>query len=609
MTITSERPTDEKKQSAEPTVADAIVRRLVAWGARRIYGYSGDGINPLLDALRRDGSLEFVQARHEENAALIAVGEAKYEGGVGLVISTQGPGAIHLLNGLYDAKLDHTPIVAILGQQHRSVLGSGYMQEVNLRSAFADVASSYLVEVTDPAQLPSAIDRAFRNALATSSPAVVIVPHDVQRLPEPEHTHDHGDVVTAVAFEPGRMVAERAQLESIAALFEESDRPALLVGRGAAGARVEVAELADRIGAAIVTSLLGKPFVDESLPLAVGTMGHLGTTSSARVLAECDALLIIGSNDPWTEFYPQPGQVRAAQVDIDARVIGNRYPIEVGVVADAASALRELIGLVAPQPRTEWRHQITRHVSAWHSACIDRAGLEMSGVNPEAAIRALQAALPEDCRIALDVGSTVYWYARQLRVPEGAQVELSGTLATMGGGVPYGLGAKLSAPDRPTLVLTGDGGMQMTGLAELVTVASRWQSWADPRFVIAVLDNGDLAEVTWEQREMESAPRFDASQSLPPVPYADYARLLGLEGRVVETDAELEDAWTWAFALDRPCVLQFRTDPAAPLLPPQSDSVAAMREALTAEREAGGPQAERASELLEAYVRTQEPPS
>jgi pyruvate dehydrogenase (quinone) len=588
------------------TVADQIVRRLSDWGVGRVFGYSGDGINGVLDALRRsDAGIEFVQARHEENAALMAVGQAKYDGGAGVVISTQGPGAIHLLNGLYDAKLDHAPVVAVIGQQHRSTLGSGYMQEVDLRTLFADVASAYVTQVVTPDQVPLAIDRAFRNALATRQPAVVIVPHDVQSADASDTDQAHGVVRTAAVFEPPLVTPSPERLREAAELLRRAERPMILAGRGVASCGDDLTRLADRMGAGLVTSLLGKPHVDESLPFAAGTMGHLGTTASAELLTECDALLIVGSNDPWTEYYPAPGRAAAVQIDVDPRMIGNRYPVDVGVVGDAGAALRGLLELVDDRPDGAWRSRVEDAVDRWRQTARRRAAVPAEPLNPEAALRAMNDHLPADARIAVDVGSVVYWYARQVVLPRGVPAHVSGTLATMGCGVPYGLAAKLGAPDRPTVVLAGDGGMQMTGVAELITVAARWRDWADPRFVVAVLDNGDLAEVSWEQREMEGAPRFPDTQDLPAFPYADYARMLGLAGETVESPEELDAAWGRAFASDRPFLLHLRTDPAVPLLPPAASSpeaADAMRASLTVEAAQGGPHAQRALRLIDAYL-------
>lgn len=554
---------------AERTVSDVIVDRLNEWGVARIFGYSGDGINGFLAALQRaDVAPQFVQARHEENAAFMAVGHAKYTGAVGVVTSTQGPGAVHLLNGLYDAKLDSVPVVAIVGQQSRTVLGSAYMQEINLSTLFSDVAAQFCQLVSSPEQIPMVIDRAFRTAVTTRSPSVVIIPHDVQKAVMPTLGAEHGIVITAAGTASSRVIANEDDLTAAARVLNAGSRVAFLVGQGARQAEEQVVRLAEKLGAGISTSLLGKPYIDETLPFSVGTMGHLGTTASAHLLANCDTLLIVGSNDPWTEFYPPPGQARAVQIDIDGRKVGNRYPIEVGLVGDAAATLTALIDAVTEASDRSWRSEVESHVRDWHAIAEKRALVPATPINPELVVRELSAQLPSNTQIALDVGSIVYWYARQLVLPPGVPAHVSGTLASMGCGVPYGIAAKLASPERPVVVLTGDGGMQMSGVAELITVSTLWRRWEDPRFVICVLNNRDLAEVSWEQREMEGEPRFAATQDLPDIPYADYAKLLGLNGERVERPEQLASAWKRALGADRPYVLDVVTDASTPLLPP-----------------------------------------
>lgn len=555
-------------------VADLVVERLRAWGVHRVFGYSGDGINGLMGALRRaGGDPAFVQARHEENAALMAVGHAKYTGGVGVVTSTQGPGAVHLLNGLYDAKLDHQPMVAIVGQQATTALGSEYQQEIDLTSLFKDVSAQYVATVLDPEQAAMVVDRAFRTALATRSPCVVVLPHDVQVQPAPDQpSHEHGVVPTVPQWRPPRVVPAADDLAEAAAVLNAGRRVALLVGQGARDAGDVVRAVAERLGAGVTTSLLGKPWWDETLPTSCGVMGHLGTTASGWLLDQCDTLLMVGTNDPWTEFYPAPGQARGVQVDLDGRHVGNRYPVEVGLVGDAAETLTALLPLLEERTDTSWRDQVVEQVERWHRIARERAegdvGAGADPLSPERVVRALTPRLPADAQVSVDVGSVVYWYARHLTLPPGVPAHLSSTLASMGSGLPYGIAAKLESPDRPVVALVGDGAMQMNGIAELVTVASRWRDWADPRFVVLVLNNGDLAEVTWEQRETEGDPRYDVSQSLPDFPYAGYAELLGLTGIRVERPEEVDDAWDRALAADRPVLIEAVVDPDVPLLPP-----------------------------------------
>ncbi|WP_019145434.1 thiamine pyrophosphate-requiring protein [Aeromicrobium massiliense] len=558
------------QQDAPRLVADLVVERLLAWDVHRVFGYSGDGINGLMGALRRaGGDPAFVQARHEENAALMAVGHAKYTDGVGVVVSTQGPGAVHLLNGLYDAKLDHQPVVAIVGQQPTTALGSEYQQEIDLTALFKDVAAQYVQAVLAPEQAAMVVDRAFRTALATRSPCVVVLPHDVQVAEAPEQPpHEHGVVPTVPQWRPPRVLPAADDLAEAAAVLNAGERVALLVGQGARDAGEQVRAVAERLGAGVTTSLLGKPWWDETLPTSCGVMGHLGTTASGWLLDECDTLLMIGTNDPWTEFYPAPGQARAVQVDLDGRHLGNRYPIEVGLVGDAARTLDALLPLLDERTDHAWRDQVVEQVERWHTIAEERAQGPADPLSPERVVRALSSRLPADAQVSVDVGSVTYWYARHLTLPPGVQAHLSSTLASMGSGLPYGLAAKLQWPGRPVVALVGDGAMQMNGVAELITVASRWRDWDDPRFVVLVLHNGDLAEVTWEQRETEGDPRFDTSQALPHFPYAGYADLLGLRGIRVERPEDVDAAWDDALAADRPVVIEAVVDPDVPLLPP-----------------------------------------
>jgi pyruvate dehydrogenase (quinone) len=571
---------------ADRTVSDLLVERLTAWGVDRVFGYSGDGIDPVIGALRRAGTPAFVQARHEENAAFMAVAQAKYAGAAGVCLSTQGPGAVHLLNGLFDAKLDNQPVVAIVGQQASSVLGSQYQQEIPLERLFGEVCAEFVQTALTPEQIPMLIDRAFRTALTTRSPTCVILPHDVQSAPAPDpHAHEHGVMTTSPGLRPARLVPHDDDIRAAADVLRSGERVAIMVGQGAYGATGEVVELAERLGAGITASLLGKPVLDEALPFHTGVMGHLGTTASAELMRECDTLLLVGTNDPWTEFYPKPGQARAVQIDVDGRRLGVRYPIEVPLLGDAAETLRALLAVIEPRDDRRWRNRVEAMVRRWAEVAESGATAPAEPLNPRYVVRSLSGRLPAEARVAVDVGSVVYWYARYLRLPRGVPAHLSSTLASMGCGVPYGLAAKLDAPTRPVVVLTGDGAMQMAGIAELITVAARWPDWADPRFVVCVLNNRDLAEVSWEQRETEGEPRFPASQQLPDFPYARYADLLGLRGLRITAPDEVAGAWDTALAADRPVLIEAVVDPATPLLPPDlpAEKVEQMYTGLAAE--------------------------
>ncbi|WP_111511531.1 thiamine pyrophosphate-requiring protein [Mycobacterium kyogaense] len=571
-------------------VADGIVDRLREWGVERVFGYAGDGIDPILAALHRaDGTPEFVSARHEEMAAFMACGHAKYTGEVGVCLATQGPGAIHLLAGLYDAKLDRRPVVAIVGQVVSTALGSGYLQEVDLHPLFKDVCGQFVQTILSPEQLQMALDNAMRTAIATSTPTCLIVPHDVQKEAMPQQLpHSHGIVPSSAVIDYRRIVPAPDRVKEAAQVLNAGRRVALLVGRGAAGSAEEITQIATTLGAGVTASLLGKPVLDENAPWHTGVMGHLGTTASADLMANCDTLLIVGCNDPWTEFYPPPGQVRAVQIDTDPRVLGAKFPVDVGIVGDAATTLSQLLPLLDGDGDVGWSDTVAAYVERWKAVAARNVDDTGDHANPESVVAALNEHLPADARLAVDVGSSTYWYAKHVRLPRGVPAHVSGYLASMGCAMPYGIAAKLDAPDRPVVALIGDGAMQMNGLLELITVAHRWRGWTDPRFVVLVLHNRDLAEVSWEQREMEGDPRYPASQQVPDFPYARYADMLGVAGIRIDKSAQAADAWRAAFAADRPTLIEAVVDADIPLLPPNipDDKVDTVRDAVA--REDGG---------------------
>ena len=574
------------------TVADALVDRLRSWRVPRVFGYAGDGVDPILAAFNRaNGDPEFVSVRHEEMAAFMASGHAKYTGSPGVCLATQGPGAIHLLGGLYDAKLDRRPVVAIVGQVVSTALGSGYLQEVDLHALLKDVCGQYLQTVFAPEQLPMLLDNAMRTATAGSTPTCLIIPHDVQQADASEDIpHTHGVVPSAPVVGRGRVLPTDDDLRQAAGVLNEGGKVALLVGRGAAGAAEEISRLVDTLGAGATVSLIGKPVLSEDAAWHTGVMGHLGTTASAELMAGCDTLLIIGCNDPWTEFYPAPGQARAVQIDIEARVVGSKYPVEVALVGDAGETLRALSPMLRRREDRSWQTEVMDAVDRWRTLAQQRAQEPANPLNPQLVVSRLSDHLPPTARVAVDVGSATYWYARHLTLPPGVPAHVSSYLASMGCAMPYALAAKLDEPTRPVVALVGDGAMQMNGLLELITVADRWRAWADPTFVVLVLHNRDLNEVSWEQREMEGDPRYPASQDVPDFPYAAYAELLGLRGLRLDKPDQVATTWQDAFASDRPTVIEAVVDPAVPLLAPHlpDNKLDKMYRAMAREPDDGG---------------------
>jgi pyruvate dehydrogenase (quinone) len=553
------------------TVADHILERLREWGVQHVFGYAGDGINGLLSAWQKaDNQPQFLQARHEEMAAFEAVGYAKFTGRVGVCTATSGPGAIHLLNGLYDAKLDHVPVVAIVGQTARSAMGGSYQQEVDLQTLFKDVAGQYCETVMVPEQLPNVLDRAIRVATSMRTVTAIIVPSDVQELEYTPPGHAFKMVPSSLDLSWSAPAPNDHELQRAADVLNSGEKVAMLIGQGSRGAVAEVTQVADLLGAGVAKALLGKDVLSDELPWVTGSIGLLGTRPSYEMMRDCDTLLVVGSNFPYSQFLPEFGQARAVQIDLDPTMVGLRYPFEVNLVGDAAETLRRLLPLLRPRTDRSWREQIEAHVERWWEVMQRRAYTEADPINPELVFHELSSRLPDDAIVAADSGSSANWYARHIKMRGAMRGSLSGTLATMGPGVPYVIGAKTGNPDRPCFALVGDGAMQMNGINELITISKYWRDWADPRMVIAVLHNNDLNQVTWELRAMGGSPQFLPSQHLPDFPYAAYARSLGLHGVLAEKPDEVVPAWEEALASDRPCVVEFVTDPAVPPIPPHA---------------------------------------
>ncbi len=554
------------------TVADYVLARLREWGVRQVFGYPGDGINGLIAAFgEADNDPQFIQTRHEEMAALAATGYAKFSDQVGVCLATSGPGAIHLLNGLYDAKLDHTPVVAIVGQTARSAMGGSYQQEIDLQTLFKDVASDYLVEVNVASQLPNALDRAFRTARARRAPTAVVIPSDVQEESYEPPAHAFKQVPSSAPHDAQpRLLPDPSSIKRAASILNEGSKVAILVGQGARGAASEVDAVAERTGAGVAKALLGKDVLPDDLPYVTGSIGLLGTRPSYELMRDCDTLLIVGSNFPYSQFLPEYGKARAVQIDIDGANIGMRYPTEVNIVADAKTALAELLPLLTIKVDRAWRESVEQNVARWWQVVERQAMLSADPVNPMRVVWELSSRLPAYAIVTGDSGSSTNWYARCLRFGPSVRGSLSGTLATMGPAVPYAIGAKFAHPDRPAIALVGDGAMQMNGLAELLTIRRYWRQWSDPRLVVCVFHNNDLAHVTWELRAMGGAPKFEESQSLPEVSYADVARTMGLRSIAVNDPDAVGPAWDEALAADEPIVLDVRTDPEVPPIPPHA---------------------------------------
>ncbi len=554
------------------SVGRYLAERMQAWGVERIYAFPGDGIDGITAGLRKNGDKpRFIQARHEELAAFMATAHAKFTGRVGVCMATSGPGAIHLLNGLYDAKMDHQPVVAIVGQAATTALGSQYQQEVDLQSLFKDVASEFCVTVSSPAAVRHCIDRAFRIAMDQNTVTCLIFPKDIQEeaaVPEPPQRHDHA--LTGISCPVPYMVPHQSDLEAAAKLLNAGRKVAMLVGAGALGAQEEVLLAADLLGAGVAKSWLGKAVVSEDVPFCTGHIGMLGTKPSWDLMRECDTLLVVGSNFPYSEFYPKAGQAKAVQIDRDGRLLSLRYAMDVNLKGDAKQTLMALLPLIDRKTDRAWQEKVMSNVKDWWQVIEGRAMTEGNKglLNPERVFWELSPKLPDDCILSADSGTAANWFARDLKARRGMKASGSGNLASMGPAVPYAVAAKFCFPERVCIALTGDGAMQMNGLNSCITAAKYWREWKDPRLVVLVLNNRDLNQVTWEQRILTGDVKFNASQDLPDFPYARFAESIGLRGIRVEKPEELAEAWSQALSSDRPVILEAITDPDTPTLPP-----------------------------------------
>jgi pyruvate dehydrogenase (quinone) len=555
-------------------VADFVLKRLREWGVERIYGYPGDGINAFLGALDRaqeEGGPEFIQARHEEMAAFMACGHGKFAGPdqIGVCMATSGPGAVHLLNGLYDAKLDHVPVLAIVGQQKRTSLGAHYQQEIDLQTLYKDVAE-FVEMCTEPAQVRHLIDRAIRIALDSKTVCAVIVPNDVAEEKAVESPpRSHGSVYSSIGYSRPRVLPQEKDIQHAAEILNDGEKVAILIGQGARGAAEEIEQVADLLGCGVAKALLGKDVVPDDLPWVTGAIGLLGTIPSHDMMGDCDTLLMIGTSFPYAEFLPKEGQAKCVEIDLQASMIGIRYPCDVHLIGDAKETLRALIPHLIRKEDRSWREEIEKGVQRWWEIDEKRALEEFDGkLNPQRVAYELSRVLPEDAIITADSGSSTNWYARQLHLKRGNLASLSGTLATMVPGVPYAIAAKFAHPNRPVICFVGDGAFQMLGMNEMLTVKRYMDRWDDKRLIFCVFNNQDLNQVTWEQRVMEGDPKYMGSQWLPNFEYARYGELCGLKGIYCDKGDDMHEAWEQALSAGSPVVLEVVTDPEVPPLPP-----------------------------------------
>jgi pyruvate dehydrogenase (quinone) len=555
------------------TSADFLLERLREWGVDKVYGFPGDGINGILGAFHRAGDKpRFIQVRHEEMAAFMACAHAKWTGEVGVCLATSGPGAIHLLNGLYDAKLDNQPVVAIVGQTYVRAMGGHWQQEVDLLSLFKDVASAYVQQCDAPAALRHMVDRAFRIAKSEKTVTCLIIPADVQDMDAvPQQPHATHTIHSSVGYQQPRVVPEQDDLQRAADLLNQGKKVAMLVGAGALHATDEVIAVADTLGAGIAKALLGKAAVPDDIPYCTNSIGLLGTKPSWDMMMGCDTLLLVGTSFPYSEFLPEEGKAKAVQIDIKARHQGIRYPVDVMLVGDSKATLKELLPLLKRNQDRSWQDNIKKEVADWWRLMADRGQPQLTQdgkLRPQGLFSVLSPMLPENCLISSDSGSAANWFARHIRIKRGMKATLSGMLATMVPGVPYAVAAKFAYPDRLAVAMIGDGAMEMLGMNELLTIKKYYKEWADPRLIILVLNNQDLNQVTWEERVLAGDPKFAASQEIPYMDFAQFAELIGLKGIRVDKPEQIEPAYRAALAADRPVVIDAIVDPNEAPLPP-----------------------------------------
>ncbi len=553
------------------TVSEFVWHRLAEWGTRRVFGYPGDGVGGLDVALEKaqdKEGIEYVQVRHEEMAAFMASAHAKFTGEVGICYATSGPGATHLITGLYDAKMDHVPVVAIVGQQARTAIGAHYQQEVDLQTALKDVASEFIATAMVPSQVRHLVDRAVRIAAATRSVTCVIIPNDLQLLEYEDPPLAHGTTHTGVGFPAMAKVADEDGLRQAAAVLNAGKKVAMLVGAGALGATAEVEAVAHRLQAGCAKALLGKAVLPDDLPWVTGGLGLLGTAPSWNLMQDCDTLLMVGSSFPYSEFLPKPGTARAVQIDLDPTRLSLRYPTEVNLQGDSAATLRALLPLLDQKEAKGWREDIAKDVAKWWETLEDRAMIPAKPINPQRIFWECSKRLPENTIMTGDSGSVANWYGRDIKMRRGMMGSLSGSLASLGAATPYAVAAKFAHPERVVLGFIGDGAMQMNGLNVMITVSKYWRRWANPKFIIMVLNNQDLNQVTWEERVQLGSGKTESTQAIPDFAYHSYAELLGLKGIVVRDPEQLGAAWDEAFNADRPVIMNVYADANVPPLPP-----------------------------------------
>jgi pyruvate dehydrogenase (quinone) len=547
------------------TAADILLETLIRWGVDTIFGLPGDGINGIMEALRiRQDRLRFIQVRHEESAALAAVGYAKFTGRLGVCLATSGPGGIHLLNGMYDARLDHAPVLAITGLQHHDLLGTFTQQDVELDRIFAD-ACVYNERIMGPAHVENVVEIACRTALAYRKPVHVTIPIDVQTMALGKDRRSErnvaGHVSNVMAY--GGEAADEEALARAVEIVESGSKVFILAGQGAAGARAELLALADRLAAPIGKALLGKAVVPDDSPFTTGGVGLLGTAPSREAMKGCDTLLIVGSTFPYIEYYPEPGDARAVQIDVDPQRIGLRYPVEAGLVGDCARVLRALLQRVKPKTDRSFLEAAQKKMREWRENLAEDGARTELPMKPQVVVHALGPLLKDDAILICDSGTNTAWTARYVELRGEQSFTCSGTLATMACALPYAIGAAAAWPGRQIVAVVGDGGLSML-MGDLVTLR---KYGFDVKLI--VLKNDMLGMIEWEQLAELGNPHFGVE--LEPIDFAGVARACGLRAITIDQPALCADQLRDALATPGACVIEAVVDPNEPPLPPGLD--------------------------------------
>ncbi|HTX38845.1 MAG TPA: thiamine pyrophosphate-dependent enzyme [Bryobacteraceae bacterium] len=542
------------------TTADLLVERLIEWGVDTIFGFPGDGINGIFGSLRTNQEkIRFIQVRHEEAAAFAACGYAKYTGRLGVCLATSGPGGIHLLNGLYDAKCDGQPVLAITGHTFHDLIGTHYQQDVDLDKLYMDVAA-YNQRVTGPDHVVNVVDEAIKTALSYRAVAHITIPKDVQDWSsESKRSPANVPAHSADLFAAAIPVPSQELLTQAAVVINAGSKVAILAGRGCLNASSEILEVAHAVGAPIIKALLGKAVVADRDPYTTGGIGLLGTAPSQDAMQECDTLIIAGSSFPYLEFYPKPGKAKAVQIDVNPTRIGLRYPAEVGLVGDCRTVLRALLPLLKKKTDQSFIETCQKRMKSWNELTEERGRRTDMPMKPQAVTYHLNKLLQPEAIVSADSGTIATWAARYIEIRDRIQFSLSGTLATMANGLPYSIGAAVAYPNRQVVAIVGDGGLTML-MGEIATLVKYGLN-----VKVIVFKNNTLGQIKWEQMVLEGDPEFGVD--LQPIDFAGVAMSCGAAGFTIEKPEEAEETLRQALLHDGPAVVQAVVDPNEPPLP------------------------------------------